>query len=206
MLVTGAPGRRSFRSIQTEFCRSLSSQCATAGPPSKRQRATLGTEDFDDEELLALATTQMQEPAGHKSAAASAAMQSAILQTSNVNRSALPTHFNSTQEALDEEQEIAELVRLANSTVPQSDHAAAQPSMDEMPESSTAAADRMQAPLIVYQWMRLHGLVPTSQESACPSHWQMEEEHSADCTPNKTGLSCNASTGTESCCQYPLVT
>jgi len=144
VLVTGAPGRRSFRSIQTEFCRSLSSQCATAGPPSKRQRATLGTEDFDDEELLALATTQMQEPAGHKSAAASAAMQSAILQTSNVNRSALPTHFNSTQEALDEEQEIAELVRLANSTVPQSDHAAAQPSMDEMPESSTAAADRMQ--------------------------------------------------------------
>jgi len=103
----------------------------------------LGTEDFDDEELLALATTQMEDPAGHKNAAA-AAMQSASLQTRNVNRSALPTHFNSTSEALDEEQEIAELVRLANSTVPQSNHAAAQPSMDEMPESSTAAADRMQ--------------------------------------------------------------
>ncbi|DBA73642.1 TPA: hypothetical protein ACH3X2_009627 [Trebouxia sp. C0005] len=71
-------------------------------------------------------------------------MQSASLQSSTVNRSALPTHFNSTQEALDEEQEIAELVCLANSTVPQSYHAAAQPSMDDLPESSTAAADRRQ--------------------------------------------------------------
>ena len=104
----------------------------------------MGIEEFDDEELLALATTQMQEPAGHKSFAASAAMRSAIVQTGKVDRSTLSTHFNSTQEALDEEQEIAELVRLANSTVPQSDNAAGQPSMDEMPESSTAAADRMQ--------------------------------------------------------------
>ena len=104
----------------------------------------MGIDDFDDEELLELATTQMQEPAGHKSVAASAAIQSATFQTSTVNRSALSTHFNSTQEALDEEQEIAELVRLANSTVPQSDNAAAQPSVDEMPESSTVAADRMQ--------------------------------------------------------------
>lgn len=103
----------------------------------------MGNEDFDDEELVELATTQRQEPAGHKNAAA-AAMQSASLQSSTVNRSALPTHFNSTQEALDEEQEIAELVCLANSTVPQSYHAAAQPSMDDLPESSTAAADRRQ--------------------------------------------------------------
>ncbi|KAL0056127.1 hypothetical protein WJX82_007993 [Trebouxia sp. C0006] len=122
----------------------LDESFADQGPPSKRQRADVGIEEFDDEELLALATTQMQEPAGHKSFAASAAMRSAIVQTGKVDRSTLSTHFNSTQEALDEEQEIAELVRLANSTVPQSDNAAGQPSMDEMPESSTAAADRMQ--------------------------------------------------------------
>lgn len=115
---------------------------ATAGPPSKRQKADLATEDFDDEELLALAQTQIPD-AGYKGVAA-AAVQSANFSVTNMRSSVLPSHFHSTQEALDEEQEIAELVRLANSAVPQSDHAAAQSSMDDMPESSTAAADRMQ--------------------------------------------------------------
>ncbi len=117
----------------------------TAGPPSKRQKADIGIDDFDDEELLALAQSQLPEPSGHKGAAAAAAEQSANFPKTGLCNSALPAHHSSTQEALDEEQEIAELVRLANSTVSQSDHAAAQHhSMDDLPESSKAAADRMQ--------------------------------------------------------------
>lgn len=116
---------------------------ATAGPPSKRQKTDLATEDFDDEELLALAQTQMPD-AGYKGVAAAADVQSANFSVTSMRSSVLPSDFHSTQEALDEEQEIAELVRLANSAVPQSDHAAAEYSMDDMPESSTAAADRVQ--------------------------------------------------------------
>lgn len=114
---------------------------ATAEPASKRQKPDLSIEDFDDEELLALAKTQTPEPAGLSSAAA---WQSANTQKGTQSKYALPTNLTSSQEALDEEQEIAELVRLANSTLPSLPHAAGQHSMDEMPESSTTAAERMQ--------------------------------------------------------------
>lgn len=92
-------------------------------------------EDFEDEELLALAQSQL-------ATSAVAAQKTIAAAGHNPGRydtcTTLPLHSN-TQEALDEAEEIAELVRLANSTI-QPDPAAAQ--HDEMPESSTDAADR----------------------------------------------------------------
>ena len=97
-------------------------------------------DEFDDDELLELAQTQMSKPKDMLSGATSAKQQLSV----HTQPVAAPI-FSSTQEALQEEQEIAELVRLANTTVPLHDHAAGeQQDLEDMPESSTAAAERMQ--------------------------------------------------------------
>ena len=107
-----------------------------AGPPQKRLKADASVEDFDDEELLALAQSQLPlsspAPSKHFTAAAP------LLSQPCFKASLLPPH-NTTQEALDEEEDIAELVRLANSTI-QPEISAVQD--DDMPDCSTDVAAR----------------------------------------------------------------
>ena len=101
-----------------------------AGPPHKRYKAIASTEGFDDDddELLALAQSQL--PVSSPSQAAPGYPAAKL-----DNPTRLPPHSN-TQEALNEAEEIAELVRLANSTV-HLDPAAAQHD-----QSEPSAADR----------------------------------------------------------------
>ena len=93
------------------------------------------SEDLEDEELLALAQSQLPT----STVAPKKATTAAVYNSCRDKKCATAPLHSSTQEALDEAEEIAELVRLANSTI-QPDPAAAQ--HDEMPESSTDAADR----------------------------------------------------------------
>ena len=107
-----------------------------AGPPHKRFKSAANAEQFDDEddELLALAQSQL--PATARAAASEVAPRHP---PAKLGISIQQPPYNSTQEALDDAEEIAELVRLANSTV-QPEPAAAQ--RDEQFESVTDAADR----------------------------------------------------------------
>ena len=107
-----------------------------AGPPHKRQKGSASIADFDDEELLQLAQSQLPiaQAAPHKAHAE--ALQAHPLLTYGAP---VPPVHSSTQEALDDAEEIAELVRLANSTL-QPDLASGD--ADEMPESSTDAGNR----------------------------------------------------------------
>lgn len=110
-----------------------------AGPPHKRLKAVASAEDFDeDDELLALAQSQLPGSSSVPARAVASAAASGYPAAKQVNPTWPPRHSN-TQEALDEAEEIAELVRLANSTV-QPDPAAAQ--HGEQSEPMTDAADR----------------------------------------------------------------
>lgn len=96
-----------------------------AGPPHKRLKAVARTEDFDeDDELLALAQSQLPGASSVPARAVASAGAPGYPVAKQVNPT-WPPPYSNTQEALDEAEEIAELVRLANSTV-QPDPAAAQ--------------------------------------------------------------------------------
>lgn len=106
-----------------------------AGPPHKRFKANANVEQFDEEdELLALAQSQLPAPA--RTAVSEAAPR---YPSAKLGSSIGQPPYSSTQEALDDAEEIAELVRLANSTV-QPEPAAAQ--RGEQSEPVTDAADR----------------------------------------------------------------
>ena len=122
-----------------------------AGPPLKRVRAACDPEELGDDELLALAQTPLPELNKGSAGVAIPAAHHASAFPSTTTESAKEATFISTQEALEEEQEIAELVRLANTAVPLGANAAGQHSHDEMPESSAAAAERMQEACTSYR-------------------------------------------------------
>lgn len=104
-----------------------------AGPPHKRFKAAANAEQFDeDDELLALAQSQL--PAPGRAASSQVAPR---CPPAKLGSSTQQPPYSSTQEALDDAEEIAELVRLANSTV-QPEAAAAQ--RDEQFEPVTDAA------------------------------------------------------------------
>lgn len=104
------------------------------GPPHKRLKAIPSSEALDDDELLELAQSQLPGSAPVRALTSQAAPGYPATKVG----AWLPPHSN-TQEALDEAEEIAELVRLANSTV-QPDAAAAQ--RNDQSERSASAAKR----------------------------------------------------------------
>lgn len=115
------------------------SSCLLAGPPAKRLKASPAAAEFDDdEELLALARTPC-EPSEDGLAGANVSNHAVA-----APKPAYPPQFSSTQEALEDEQEIAELVRLANSTIPIDANAAHDDSARDMLETSAAACETMQ--------------------------------------------------------------
>lgn len=133
--------------MSTAVC--LSKVWHVAGPPHKRLKAAASTEDFDkDDELLALAQSQLP---GSSSVPATAVALEAALGYPGAKRvkSTWPPFHSNTQEALDEAEEIAELVRLANSTV-QPDPAAAH--RGEQFEPNTDAADQTAEASTSYSW------------------------------------------------------
>lgn len=113
-----------------------------AGPPQKRLKAIASLEELDDEEELdddeLLEMAQSQLPVSAPAQAVTTTAQAAPGYPATKPGAWLPSASN-TQEALDEAEEIAELVRLANSTV-QPDAAGAQ--SNEQSERSMSATDR----------------------------------------------------------------
>lgn len=108
-----------------------------AGPPAKRQKASISKADIDDDELLELAQTQLTTsqhpkalqrpfPAGHASISSARQESQHFGQQSNPDVSA----------AMDEDSELAELVRLANSRLASSSLAAAQQQPEALSPSS----------------------------------------------------------------------
>ena len=111
-----------------------------AGPPHKRLKAASKQAFDEDDELLALA--QSQAP-GSSSVTAGLVASEAAAGYPGAKRcnSKWPSPHRETQEALDEAEEIAELVRLANSTV-RPDPAEAQHGDQCEPITDLDAADR----------------------------------------------------------------
>ena len=137
----------------------------------------------DDDELLELAQSQL--PVSAPPRAVTATSPAAPGYPATKPGAWLPPHSN-TQEALDEAEEIAELVRLANSTV-QPDTAAAQ--RNEQSERSASAAERT-------------GETSTSYSRASAPSWSgaditgdsmsvtLKDGRRAFCKQHKTLLSC----------------
>lgn len=115
---------------------STSEELHDLGPPHKRLKAIPSSEALDDDELLELAQSQL--PFSAPGRAVTVTSQAAPDYPATKVSAQLPTHSN-TQEALDDAEEIAELVRLANSTV-QPDAAAAQRNGES--ERTASAAER----------------------------------------------------------------
>ena len=105
----------------------------SVGPPVKRQKASASIADIDDDELLELAQTQVTSTQTGKG-----------FQLPHTARRNSSGSFNTSQQlskhgttpVLDEESELAELVRLANSRLASSSLAAAQQQSD-VPSSSS---------------------------------------------------------------------